>query len=360
MRVGLDAALMSSRVGYRQTGVSRYIRELLTALQPELGPGERVIPLGANWPIMSDRPPLRIAWEQTILPVEARLRHLDLLHNPLHVAPVLRDTPVVVTVHDLAFLKYPEHVPRGRRLYLTPGTRWSAKRARKVIAISTNTADDLMTWLGLPAKRIEVIPLAPPVSIRPVTGPVLRDFLLKADLKRPYLLTVGTLEPRKNLKTLLRAFATLVPAIPHDLVLVGPEGWLNEGLGETLRALDLGGRVRLTGFVSDDELSGWYSAAECFVFPSVYEGFGLPPLEAMRCGAPVVTTNASSLPEVVGEAALTVDPFDADALAAAIKSVLSDGELAADLRARGTARVGEFSWARTARATLEVYREAAR
>jgi glycosyltransferase involved in cell wall biosynthesis len=360
MRVGLNAALMSSRGGYRQTGVSRYIRELLTALGPELEPGESVIPLGAGHPAISERPPLRIAWEQTVLPVEARLRRLDLLHGPLHVAPFISLTPAVITVHDLAFLKYPDRVPRSRRLYLTPGTRRSALRARKVIAISTSTANDLMAWLELPASMIEVIPLAPTASIQHITGPALDTFRQNADITRPYLLTVGTLEPRKNLSTLLRAFAALAPEIPHDLVLVGPEGWLNEGLGETVRALGLADRVRLTGFVSDEDLSGWYSAADCFVFPSVYEGFGLPPLEAMRCGAPVVTTNVSSLPDVVGDAAITVDPFDAEALAAAMRRVISDQALAEELCARGIARAAEFSWARTARETLAVYREAAR
>lgn len=360
MRVGVNAALMSSRGGYRQTGVSRYIRELLAALEPELAPGETVVPLGIEHTAISDRPALRIAWEQTVLPFDSRRHHLDLLHAPLHVAPFAGRTPAVITVHDLAFLTYPDRVPRSRRLYLTPGTRWSARRARRIIAVSRRTAGDLMSWLDLPASRIEVIPLAPPASIEAVTGPALDAFRQRAGAGQPFLLCVGTLEPRKNLITLLRAFASLRTKIPHQLVLVGPEGWLNGGLGEAVGSLGLRDRVRLTGFVSDDDLSGWYSAADCFVFPSVYEGFGLPPLEAMRCGAPVVTSNVSSLPEVVDDAALMVDPLDVDAIATAILQAVSDPALAADLRARGFERAAEFSWQRTARETLAVYREAAR
>lgn len=360
MRVGVNAALMSSRGGYRQTGVSRYIRELLSALPPELAPGEEVLSFGLDHPAIADRPAARIAWEQTALPIEAGLKQLDVLHGPLHVVPFASTIPAVITVHDLAFLHFPDRVPRSRRLYLTPGTRVSARRARKVIAISRSTADDLMKWLDLPATRIEVIPLAPPASIQPMSGEALDTFRRRVVADRPYLLSVGTLEPRKNLITLLRAFASLASTIPHDLVLVGPEGWLNQGLDETLQTLDLRDRVRLTGFVSDEDLSGWYSAAVCFVFPSVYEGFGLPPLEAMHCGVPVVTSNVSSLPEVVGDAALMVDPLDVDALAGAISRVLSDAALANDLRARGRMRAGQFSWQRTARETLAVYREAAR
>lgn len=360
MRVGVNAALMSSRAGYRQTGVSRYIRQLLAALPAVLAPGEAVIPLGVDHRSIAERPALRIAWEQAALPIEARLKNLDLLHGPLHVAPLAGAVPTVITVHDLAFLHYPDRVPRSRRLYLTPGTRWSARRARRVIAISRSTADDVMKWLDLPAGKIEVIPLAPPAAIQPMPGPARDAFRRRVGAERPYVLAVGTLEPRKNLTTLLHAFAMLAESLPHQLVLVGPEGWLSEGLGETLRALGLRDRVRLTGFVSDADLSGWYSGADCFVFPSVHEGFGLPPLEAMRCGAPVVTSNVSSLPEVVGDAAVMVDPLDVVALAAAIRRVVTDPVLAGDLRLRGQERAGQFSWQRTARETLRVYREAAR
>jgi len=360
MRIGINAALLASRGGYRQTGVSRYIGELSRALRPLLGADETLCMLEPTAPTVAERPALRIPWEQCALPVLARRAQLDLLHGPLHVLPRVGGPPGVITIHDLAFLHFPERVPRSRRLYLTAGTRWSMKLAKQVIAVSESTATDVQRWLGVPAGRIEVIPLAPTDAIQPIVGEDVAAFQQRNEITRPYVLCVGTLEPRKNLGRLLRAFADIAGEVPHQLVLVGPEGWLNEEMHATLAELQLGDRVRLTGFVDDADLGAWYSGADLFAFPSLYEGFGLPPLEAMRCGAPVVTSHVSSLPEVVGDAALTVDPEDVAALAAAMRRVLTDRALADDLRGRGIERAAQFSWKRTARETLAVYRDAVR
>ncbi len=360
MRVGINAALLASGGGYRQTGVSRYISELSRALGPLLAPGDDLCLLKPALPAVGERPALRIPWEQAVLPIQAQLQRLDVLHGPLHVLPWLDGVPGVITIHDLAFVHFPERVPRSRRLYLTAGTRRSVRHARRIIAISMSTADDLRRWMGLPAQKIEVIPLAPPEAVQQISGDRLIAFQRDKGVTNPYVLCVGTLEPRKNLPRLLHAFSAIADEVPHQLVLVGPEGWLTAELHATLADLRLGDRVRLTGFVEDRDLGAWYSGADLFVFPSLYEGFGLPPLEAMRCGAPVVTSNVSSLPEVVGDAAVTVDPLDVPALASAMRVMLKDRGRADELRARGLARAAEFSWARTARETLAVYRDAAK
>ena len=356
MRVGVNAALMSSSRDYRQAGVSRYVAELLAAIAPLTSPDEQVIPVRPGHPRLWSRPEARIAWEQTALAIRARAARLDLLHGPVMVAPVI-GPPSVVTVHDLAFVRYPEHAPLTRRVYLTPATRMSVARARRIITVSEATASDLIRWAGVPAAKIEAIPLAAATSIRPPEQDRSENFR-RTSVHRPYVLAVGTIEPRKNLRTLLRAFASIVDRVPHDLVVVGGDGWKRGSLAAELETRGISSRVRFTGHVDDDELSCWYSASDCFVFPSMFEGFGLPPLEAMQCGAPVITTTASSLPEVVGDAAITVEPYDADAFAAAIRRVVTNESLRAEMREQGLARAASFTWSRTASSTLDVYRDA--
>jgi glycosyltransferase involved in cell wall biosynthesis len=183
---------------------------------------------------------------------------------------------------------------------------------------------------------------------------------MKWNVDQPYILAVGTLEPRKNLPTLLRAFAKIKDDIPHQLVLVGPEGWLTGKLKSTLDELALGDRVRLTGFVSDEELGGWYSAADLFAFPSYYEGFGLPTIEAMLCGAPVLASNTSSFPEVVGDAGILIPPTDIDTWAEAMCDLVRDEGRRNDLREKGLVRAESFSWRRTAQETYDIYTSVAR
>lgn len=357
MRIGINASLLSAGGGYRQTGVSRYIGELIDALEPRLAWSDRLLVLGRSLPAVASRPALRIAWEQTGLPLTAGARRLDVLHGPLNVVPLVIRTPRVVTVHDLAFLRDPGHLPAGRRAYLIAATRLSARVAARVIAVSRNTADDLRHWLDLPEDRVTVIPEAPSPRVRRLTGLELAAFQDRAGIARPYILAVGTLEPRKNLEILLTAFAAIADRIPHELVLVGPEGWMTGPLRRTLADLRLGDRVRLTGFVSDSDLGGWYSGADAFAFPSRYEGFGLPAVEAMACGAPVLASNVSCFPEVVGEAGILLPPRDVDAWADGLLRLVSDQPLNDDLRRRSLARAGAFSWERTAAETLAVYRE---
>lgn len=293
-----------------------------------------------------------------MLPSLARHDRLDVLHGPVNIAPLLTPCATVVTVHDLAYLRLPDRLPTGRRRYFATLTRASVWRASRVLAVSESTKWDIVELLGVPPERIAVTPLAADTSFRPVTGEALEVFLAEHGIVRPFVLSVGTLEPRKNLPTLLRAFARIAGEVPHDLVLAGPEGWMTDEIHDTRRRLNLGDRLRFTGYVEAEVLPAWYSAADLFVYPSLYEGFGLPPLEAMACGTPVITSDVSSLPEVVGDAALTVPPTDETALAAAMHRVLGHPALRADLRSRGLERARRFSWERTAALTLAAYRDA--
>lgn len=357
MRIGINAALLASGGGYRQTGVSRYIGELIDALEPQLTGAERLAVMGRRVPAIASNPSLRIVWEQTGLPLTSLAHRLNVFHGPLNVVPLAMRTPRIVTVHDLAFLRFPDQLPRARQRYMVAATRLSARVADRIIAVSRNTADDLMHWLHLPEERIVVIPEAPSPRIQRVSATSLNVFRMRFKIDRPYILAVGTLEPRKNLDVFLRVFASIASRIPHQLVLVGPEGWMTESFHRTLLELGLGDRVRLTGFVSDSELSGWYSGADAFVFPSLYEGFGLPAVEAMTCGAPILASDTSSLPEVIGDGGMLVSPTDREAWADALERIVLDREVNEMWRRRSLQRGKTYTWDRTAAATLAVYRE---
>lgn len=359
MRIGMNAALCSTRDGYRQTGISRYISELIDGLERVKSPGDDVLLFGQNTGPIKENPLARILWEQSLLPVNIAARRLDVFHTPIGAVPVLGVAPSVVTVHDLAFLKYPDQLPKSRRSWLIAATRISARRASKIITVSQATANDLMEWLDVPEDRIQAIPLATSPKVQRVEGTSLNMFRMKWNVEHPYILAVGTLEPRKNLPTLLRAFSRIKDQIEHDLVLVGPEGWLTGELKATLEELNLGDRVRLTGFVSDEELGGWYSGADLFAFPSYYEGFGLPTVEAMHCGTPVLCSNNSVFPEVVGDAGVLIPADDVTAWADSIKSLLEDESRRMELRERGFERAKLFSWDRTAQETYDVYKAVA-
>lgn len=360
MRFGLNASLLAAGGGYRQTGVSRYIGELLDTMEPLLGQTEELAVFGRRIGPIARQPALRIIWEQSVLPLTARARTVHVFHGPLNVAPLAIRVPTVVTVHDLAFLHYSGHLPSGRRAYMIAATRLSAGAADRVIAVSERTAADLVAWLPALQDRTEVVLEAPSDAIGRIAGPELAAFKWRSGIDRPYVLAVGTLEPRKNLPFLLGAFAAIRDRVPHDLVLVGPEGWLTGEFHRTLDRLQLGDRIRMTGFVTDRELGGWYSGADLFVFPSAYEGFGLPAVEAMRCGAPLLVSNASCFPEVVGNAGELVSPTDQGAWSDALVAILTDRALNDRLRQRSVAGASRFSWERTARETLRIYREVAR
>lgn len=283
------------------------------------------------------------------------LGSLDLLHAPTPAAipPPGRDQRLVATVHDLAFHAHPKLFPTAWRTLYRLGTRRAARRADAIIVPSQSTARDLVRHHRPSLDRVHVVPLA---ASLPQAAADPEETLRRLKVSRPYLLFVGTLEPRKNVVRLLRAYRRAVArsGLPHALVLAGPLGWGSERLHREL-AVPGPGQVIPTGRTEPRDVDALYRAADAFVYPSLYEGFGLPVLEAMARGTPVITSGASSIPEVVGDAALTVDPRSVSDLAAAIERLLTDPPERRRLSAAGRARAEGFSWERTARLTLKVY-----
>jgi glycosyltransferase involved in cell wall biosynthesis len=255
---------------------------------------------------------------------------------------------VVTTVHDLGFLHFPQSHTRFQNIYLRLTTRWAAWAADRVIAISQATADDLVRYTGVDRRRVVVIPH----GVAPVFTPLAKKTMPWAR----YMVYVGTLQPRKNLARLIEAFARAQTHPDTQLVIAGRAGWLSEPLAEIARAHGVAERVHLIGFVPDAELPALLAGARAFVFPSLYEGFGMPVLEAMASGAAVLTSTTSALPEVAGEAACLVDPNDVDAIAAGIRRLDGDDAYHGQLVAKGYIQAQRFSWTTCAATTLAVLR----
>ncbi len=292
-------------------------------------------------------------------PLPPPLASADVVHATSAVAipPGGQRQGLVVTIHDLAFLRYPEAFPPRWRLLYRLGLRAAARRADAILVPSTSTARDIVEATAVPVQRVHVTPLAATADV--AAGDPER-VLARLRVAKPFILFVGTLEPRKNLLTLVRAYRRAARrGLEHALVLAGADGW---GLDELERELAAGGpgAIVRTGFVEAADLDALYRSADAFVYPSMYEGFGLPVLEAMTRGVPVVTSNASSLPEVAGDAAILVDPRSIDQLEDAIARVADDRELAARLSSAGVRRAATFSWNETARLTLAAYGAAQR
>jgi len=271
------------------------------------------------------------------------------------VGPLLAPCPFVVTVFDLSFMLYPGSFRPWNRFYLTAFTGISARRAEAVLVISRHTGEDLKRLLGVPSDRIAVTYCGCDEDMRPLPRAEVEAFRRQKGLPERFILFLGTLEPRKNLVCLVEAFARL-NSYEVALVLAGGKGWGYEPIFVRIEELGLQDRVLVPGFVPVEEKAWWYNAAEIFVYPSLYEGFGLPPLEAMACGTPVVASQAASIPEVVGDAAVLVDATDPDNVAEALAYLLDHPDERKRLREKGLRRSKEFSWERTARETAQVYR----
>lgn len=366
--IGISAQLLAPPGTYRAAGISGYIAGLLselpaaapdyhfTAWVPQAHPAIAGISQQVTG-LAEDRVRRRIVWEQMSLPRQARRLRVDLLHGPAFAVPAVGGVPAVVSVPDLSFRLFPAYHPRGRRLYLDLITRVSLARARATIAISESTKRDVCRFYGVAPERVFVTHLGVDRRFVPLSEAEGEAFRRQTGIGR-YIYYQGTLEPRKNLRVLVEAFRALQAEgnAQHRLVLGGAPGWGYEMIHELVARHGLEEQVVFLGYVSPEDSPRWYAAADLFVYPSAYEGFGLPPLEAMACGTPVVTANTSSLPEVVGEAGVLVRPGDAMALAEAMAALLSDGARRAELGEAGRRRAMAFTWAATAAATVEVYR----
>ncbi len=390
MNICLNAQLISDQAGYRAAGVSSYSRQLLYALgqaalheaaqNGQTGhrftafvhtPGLRVpgVTLVASR-LPLEQPAARIVWEQSVLPLELARRRAQVVHGLVNVLPLATAVPGVVTVHDLSFVRTPDLLPPLKRLYLTRLCAAGVARAHKVIAVSRQTADDVLRCFGAPAAKVQVIYNGVSSAFTAGEEAANRQFRRAKGLPERYLLYLGTLEPRKNLELLLRAFAQWrrtastgesgagVAAV--KLVLVGGKGWYYDTIFAQVEALGLAEAVLFPGFVAAEEVAAWYRAAEIFVYPSRLEGFGLPLLEAMACGTPVICSRTPSLLEMAGDAALTVESNDVDGLANAIRLLYGQPALRAELRRRGLAQAARFSWQRSAEATIQVYNQVCR
>ncbi len=368
MRIGVDARL----VYYHQAGIGQYILRLMQALAQidrdddfivfKSRKDKTQIVQQANFKTQNLWTPSHHRFEPWSLSAELALFPLDVLHSPDFIPPTFPRGASVITVHDLAFLKYPRFLTRASARYYGQ-VEIAATRANHIIAVSQSTKRDTVQLLGVPAEKISVIhEAAHPLFTQIQNTDALARTRARHGLPQDFVLFVSTIEPRKNLPTLLRAFRDLLRRYddPIALAVAGNRGWLVEEVDAVIAQLKLGDTVRFLGGIPNEELVYLYNAAKLFVMPSFYEGFGLPPLEAMACGTPVITSNVSSLPEVVGDAALLFDPNNAEELCVAMYRALTDEHLRKEMRVKGLKRAQTFSWERAARATLEVYRKVAR
>ena len=316
-----------------------------------------------NFVVRSTLPHTPLVRIPLTLSAELRRRPVDVLHVQF-TSPPLAPCPVVVSIHDLSFEHLPETFNRRSRTQLRLTVRRSARTARRVLALSEYARQDIISTYKISPNRVIAIPIGTAPQFQPVTDEKeLQRVRHTYGIAPNYILSVGSIQPRKNLGRLAQAYARLRNRLPENelpqLVIVGKRAWLYRETLREIEQLRTGDCVITTGYVPERDLPALYSGATCFVYPSYFEGFGLPPLEAMKCGAPVITGDRTSLPEVVGEAGLLVDPFDIDAIASAIESIVTDSKLRSELKSRSLNRARMFDWRETAKRTLEVYREAA-
>ena len=377
--IGFDATSALTQGG----GIGRYTRELIQALvaeapglhfklftarSPASSPVPDSLPTASN--VTRHRAPLDERWLYRMwyrgripIPVQTITGRLDLFHSPDFVLPfVSGHVPTLLTVHDLSFIRYPETFPARLTAYLNRTVPWSVARATHILADSVSTRNDLKSLWNVPDEKVTVLYSGVNERFRRVPDEVQSAVRARYDLgETPVILSLGTVQPRKNYEFLVRAFEPVSRQAPHSLIIVGAKGWLDEGLSAEIERLQLAGRVRITGFVADEDLPALYSAADLFVFPSLYEGFGLPILEAMACGVPVITSNSSSLPEVItrddGElAAIMLSPYDEAAWTTEMLRLLADENTRHSLSEAGIAQSARFRWQKAAAELATLYR----
>ena len=362
MRIGFDVTSLS----VPQSGVGTYTWNLFN----QLGrfSGDTVVPLAHRQPNgkmamipVHGRSRLasnKTAWMQFVLPLKLARSDLDVCHFTNNVASLWTPLPSIITIHDMTLWLFPEHHYRRRLLAIRPFVPLAARHAKAIITVSHSAKRDIVRVLGVPADKVHVIYEAPASCFRPLPdGGSADDLRRRFPLPEHFILYVGTIEPRKNLVRLLKAFARLYLAreISHHLIFVGQRGWKDNDVFTTVQRLGIEEAVHFTGHVPVDALVALYNLADALVFPSLYEGFGLPVVEAMACGTPVITSSTGSLGEVAGDAAEFVDPAEVTSIAAGIRAVLTSETRRRELRQRGLAHVKRFDWKNTARETRDVY-----
>lgn len=306
--------------------------------------------------------PKRFFWDQVVLPIKAMKKGANLLHQPCFSAPFIFRGATVVTIHDIISILYPANIPFASRMFYSKWMPYSYRTADRIITISESTKADITRVLKIPEEKITVVPLAVDVRFKAkISDSDARAVAKKYGIRSDYILHLGTLEPRKNLDFLIGVFADVLKTGGFEnlnLVITGKKGWYYEGLFEKVRKLKLGKRVIFTGYVDEKDKPALYRGATIFAFPSLYEGFGLPPLEAMASGVPTVSSNTSSLPEVVGEAGILLSPTDKEGWSDAIVRVYKNPALQRQMREKNQQQIKKFSWEKTARMTIDVYKKA--
>ncbi|NLG49866.1 MAG: glycosyltransferase family 4 protein [Chloroflexi bacterium] len=363
MRIGIDARLTH----YRQAGISQYILQLIEGLARCEAQDEFTIlqSYKSREPILSNSnfavrrllTPSHHRFEQFTLPLELSTMGLDVLHSPDSIPPFRRNCRSVITIHDLAFLLYPHLLTKDSARYYSQIDQ-AVQHTDAIIAVSQATKNDIVRLLGVSEHKITVIYEAASPIYRPIRSPELSQRVRgRFGIPGDFVLFMSTIEPRKNVPNLLRAFRQLLNDYHLDikLVLAGEKGWLFEDVFRLMSELDLLEDVIFLGRVSSEELLWLYNTAQLLVAPSIYEGFGLTPLEAMACGTPVVVSNVSSFPEVVGDAGILVDPNNVDEITVGMWRALSDSKLRECLIEKGLKRAATFSWDKAAAETLELY-----
>jgi glycosyltransferase involved in cell wall biosynthesis len=372
MRIGFDATALPAE----PVGAGRYIIRLVRSLAAIVAENELFVFVQDSRRALIDAPALekvqwietpeisparRLVWEQTTLPRLARRSGLDLLHSPHYTRPLGLSCASVVTFHDMTFFLYPQLHTRSKRLFFPWMMRMSARLADAIIADSESTRRDALKILSIPEEKIFTVPLGIGEEFHRITDMhLLEDCRRRYNLPQTFFLYVGLVEPRKNLPLLLNAYARLAQQEePPMLVVVGRFGWMVEDVLRQVEALQLQDRVLFTGYIPDQDLPLVYNLAQTLLYPSRYEGYGFPPLEAMACGTPVITTAVSAMRDQVGDAGLLIPPQDEQALFEAMRRLSRDPSLRRALAVQGQQQAEKYTWNQTALKTLQVYQRVA-
>lgn len=366
MILGIDARLANAE---KRAGVGHYTVELLRALAPHMGEDVLRLYLDAapipEFPLSQEQAGICVLpktrfWTHRALGRELRRRPPDVFFSPVTQLPLFCPCPAIVAVHDLAFFDFGGHFTFRQRHIARLQAGYVARHATHLIADSQATVQDIQRLLHVPGHRVTVAPLGCSARFRRVSEETVRDLRARYTLPDKFILYVGRLQPRKNIARLIGAFAQTIqkrPDLPHHLVLAGDKGWMEGPIFEAAKASSAQNRIRFLEYVPEEDLPGLISAADALALVSLWEGFGLPVVEAMACGTAVITSNCSSLPEVAGEAAALVNPYDVEEIGKALERVITDDDYRMDLQRRGLVQAARFTWDSTAQIFMSAVRE---